>query len=94
MSAFARKVRPVKEGSSASLSRNHVIEISESGLVSLMGGKWTSYRQCGVDCVDAILNTVPEGFLKPKHESTKTEDIKFLGSYSKSEFSTGIVMPP
>lgn len=30
-----------------SVSRRHVIEQSESGLISLMGGKWTIYRQMG-----------------------------------------------
>lgn len=33
-----------KKSSTAAISRNHVIEVSENGLVSLMGGKWTSYR--------------------------------------------------
>jgi glycerol-3-phosphate dehydrogenase len=30
-----------------SVSRRHVIEQSKSGLISLMGGKWTIYRQMG-----------------------------------------------
>ena len=34
------------------LSREHVIITSESGLVTLMGGKWTTYRQMGQDVVD------------------------------------------
>ena len=29
------------------VSRRHVIEQSESGLISLMGGKWTIYREMG-----------------------------------------------
>ena len=33
-----------KKSSSSAISRNHVIEVSEHGLVSLMGGKWTSFR--------------------------------------------------
>lgn len=33
-----------KKKSTAALARNHVIEVSDSGLVSLMGGKWTAYR--------------------------------------------------
>lgn len=34
-----------KKSSTASISRNHVIEVNQkSGLVSLMGGKWTAYR--------------------------------------------------
>jgi glycerol-3-phosphate dehydrogenase len=45
------------KGSTANLSRNHVIEISNSGLVSLMGGKWTSFRKMGEETVDKILET-------------------------------------
>jgi glycerol-3-phosphate dehydrogenase len=42
---LAFKLHPAKkEGKTASISRNHAIEVSENGLVSLMGGKWTSFR--------------------------------------------------
>ncbi len=34
------------------ISREHVVEISRTGLVSLMGGKWTTYRQMAEDAVD------------------------------------------
>ena len=34
------------------LARKHVIETSKSGLVSLMGGKWTVYRLMGEETVD------------------------------------------
>ena len=37
-----------------SISRKHVIEEQESGLISLMGGKWTIYRKMGADVVDLI----------------------------------------
>lgn len=43
-------VRPlvVEEGStvgnSKEVSRSHVLEVSESGLISVMGGKWTIFR--------------------------------------------------
>lgn len=43
-----------KEGT-ANLSRNHVIEESKSGLISLMGGKWTSFRRMGEETVDLIM---------------------------------------
>lgn len=34
-----------KKSSTSAISRNHVIEVNPtSGLVSLMGGKWTAYR--------------------------------------------------
>jgi glycerol-3-phosphate dehydrogenase len=37
----------------ASLSREHVVQVSESGLVTIAGGKWTTYRRMGTSAVDA-----------------------------------------
>ena len=37
-----------------SISRSHVIEELNSGLLSLMGGKWTIYRKMGEDLVNLI----------------------------------------
>jgi len=34
------------------ISREHVVEISRTGLVSIMGGKWTTYRKMAEDTVD------------------------------------------
>lgn len=49
-------IRPlVKAGdsaSTASLSRDHTIQISESGLLTIAGGKWTTYRKMAEDGVD------------------------------------------
>lgn len=42
-------------GSTASLSREHVIECSASGLVTIAGGKWTTYRKMAEDAVDAAV---------------------------------------
>jgi glycerol-3-phosphate dehydrogenase len=39
-------------GSTATLSREHVIQVSQSGLVTVTGGKWTTYRQMGEQVVD------------------------------------------
>lgn len=39
-------------GSTAALSRDHVIRISDGGLVTLTGGKWTTYRRMGEDTVN------------------------------------------
>jgi glycerol-3-phosphate dehydrogenase len=36
----------------ASLSRDHTLVISKSGLLTIAGGKWTTYRQMAQDCVD------------------------------------------
>lgn len=39
-------------GSTAALSRDHTIVVSESGLVTVTGGKWTTYRKMGEDVID------------------------------------------
>ena len=38
------KIHGKSANTTAQISRNHIIEVSDSGLVSLMGGKWTSFR--------------------------------------------------
>ena len=49
-------IRPlVKAGeasSTAALSRDHTIHISSSGLLTIAGGKWTTYRKMAEDAVD------------------------------------------
>lgn len=37
----------------ARLSREHVIDVARSGLVTITGGKWTTYRKMAQDAVDA-----------------------------------------
>ncbi len=49
-------IRPLVKGDksarTASLSRDHVIRIADSGLVTITGGKWTTVRKMAEDCVD------------------------------------------
>jgi len=49
-------IRPLVKASEASgtaaLSRDHHIEISSSGLLTIAGGKWTTYRHMAEDAVD------------------------------------------
>jgi glycerol-3-phosphate dehydrogenase len=37
---------------SSQLSRDHRVLVSDSGLVTIMGGKWTTYRRIGQDTID------------------------------------------
>jgi glycerol-3-phosphate dehydrogenase len=39
-------------GDTAALSRDHAILVSESGLLTITGGKWTTYRKMAQDVVD------------------------------------------
>jgi glycerol-3-phosphate dehydrogenase len=65
LSVFAG-IRPLVRASgvsnTAALSRDHVIHIDTSGLMTICGGKWTTYRHMAEDCVDqaATLAQLPE----------------------------------
>lgn len=55
LSVFAGLRPLVKAGdarSSAAMSRDHAILVSHSGLVTITGGKWTTYRKMAQDVVD------------------------------------------
>lgn len=45
-------VKASEVSSTAALSREHTIEISSSGLLTIAGGKWTTYRRMAEDAVD------------------------------------------
>ena len=56
-------IRPLvkaKSGGSntSKLSRDHTILISESGLITITGGKWTTARKMAEDCVDRAIESV------------------------------------
>jgi len=46
-------VRSGGSGDTASLSRDHTLLVDSSGLVTIAGGKWTTYRKMGEDTVNA-----------------------------------------
>ena len=56
-------------GNTAALSRDHTIQIDESGLLNITGGKWTTYRHMAEDCVNhaAMLGKLPEKDCVTKH---------------------------
>jgi glycerol-3-phosphate dehydrogenase len=47
-------VKSASSGRTADLSRRHVVAVSASGVVSVMGGKLTTYRRMAADAVDAV----------------------------------------
>lgn len=77
LSVFAGLRPLVRAGDSkntAALSRDHTLMISKSGLVTITGGKWTTYRKMGQDTVDqaAIVAGLDE-------RPCKTEDMRIHG---------------
>lgn len=77
-------LRPlVKEGgetNTASISREHTINISRSGLVSIVGGKWTTYRKMAQDVVDQAILI---GNLNPM--PSVTENLQLHGYHQHAE---------
>jgi len=61
LSVFAglRPLAAPQDESSATkeISRSHKIIVSESGLITITGGKWTTYRKMGEDAVDKAIQT-------------------------------------
>ncbi len=65
----------------AKLARDHVIRVSTSGLISIMGGKWTTYRRMAED---GLNRAIAVGGLLPKPCRTKTLRIHGAdGTYSQ-----------
>ena len=68
------------------VSRNHKIIVSKSGLISIVGGKWTTYRKMAEDVVN---KSIEVHNLQPKKSKTKTLHIhgnNFKESNSKEDY--------
>jgi glycerol-3-phosphate dehydrogenase len=69
-------VRNPAASSTEGLVRNHMIYVSPSGLLTIAGGKWTTYRSMAMETVDEAVKVFG---LKPKNECV-TEKVKLVGS--------------
>ncbi len=63
-----------QQGNTKEISRSHKILVSESGLFSIIGGKWTTYRKMGEDMIDRI-----EKDLHWKQTTSKTSSLAIHG---------------
>ena len=61
-------------GETKSVSREHTVLISDAGLVTIIGGKWTTYRKMAQDTVD---DAIPVGGLPER--SCVTETLRLHG---------------
>ncbi len=71
-----------KAADTAKLARDHVIEDSASGLLTIAGGKWTTYRKMALDTVDHALKQFD---LHPPKPTCQTEQLPILGSAAYDE---------
>lgn len=72
-------LRPLVEAAAsartADLSRRHQVTVSPSGVVSVTGGKFTTYRQMAEDTVDVVV-----GRLGGRHGRSRTRRLPLIGA--------------
>ena len=71
-----------KKLKSKDLSRKHKIVISESGLISVIGGKWTTYRKIAEDTIDFLISK-----FNLKTIESPTKKIKIINGLKHIDFS-------
>ena len=84
-------IRPLvaaAEGSTAALSRDHQVVISPGGLISIVGGKLTTYRKMAEDTVNAV--AAREG----AHRECRTAGIPLAGAGRRAEAHAALMASP
>lgn len=71
-------VKDPTKTSTQELVRNHIIILSSSGLMTIAGGKWTTYRKMAKETIDAAIK---EFALQPARPVCRTEKIPLIGSH-------------
>ena len=71
-----------KSTATSSISREHAIDISHSGLVSVTGGKWTTYR---LMAEQVLFESFKAGLLQPRAGSTT--DFPLIGASRETRIS-------
>ncbi len=78
------------EENTAAISREHTVFISRSGLVTIAGGKWTTYRKMAEDTIDQAIEVAQLNYKPPVTENLRlhgattnkieNDDFAFYGS--------------
>lgn len=85
-SVFAglRPLAAPKEGDTKTkeISRSHKVIVSESGLITVTGGKWTTFRKMGEDTIDKAEKVAGIG-----RKASKSESLRIHGYQEKTNYS-------
>ncbi len=82
-------VKPQGEAATKSISREHTILVDASGLVTVTGGKWTTYRAMAQD----VLARCAQAGLLPPGES-RTANLKLVGAPPEGAPAVALCQPP
>ncbi len=84
-------VKPVGEaGSTQSISREHTVLAAPSGLITVTGGKWTTYRSMAAD---VLARCTQVGVLLPRGPS-RTAGLHLVGAPAPGSQPVGLNQPP
>ena len=75
--------------STAALPRDHVVLVSAGGLVSIAGGKWTTYRKMAADAVDRAMHVADMPAKPCATESLRLADTRRRSGQSAMETLPG-----
>jgi glycerol-3-phosphate dehydrogenase len=89
-------VRPTQDegGATRSISREHTVQVSPSGLVTVTGGKWTTYRAMAQD---VLAQCVQAGLVKPFSEMLSTgvtTNLRLVGGEVPPALPSDLSQPP
>lgn len=80
-------VKADASGRTADLSRNHAVNTSESGVVTVTGGKLTTYREMAADTVDVVAAQLD---LPRSRRRSRTPRLRLLGADGYEPEATGV----
>jgi glycerol-3-phosphate dehydrogenase len=74
----------------ADLSRRHTVRTSPHGVVTVTGGKLTTYRKMAQDTVDAVVRQLGES---PKNRRCVTKSLRLIGASSENRDPVAMAQP-
>ena len=74
-------------GKTADLSRQHVVEVSDTGVIRVGGGKLTTYREMAEDTVDEVQSGLGRSRLRRRRHPTKR--LRLFVAERRPEFPRG-----
>ena len=77
-----------KEGATSDLSREHAVETSVPGFITIAGGKYTTYRVMAEDAVNAAIVDLESRGLVQGVPQSETEDVLLIGATNFDQVQT------
>jgi glycerol-3-phosphate dehydrogenase len=76
-----------KNNSTSKISREHQIFDGPNGIIGVIGGKLTNYRQMSIEVIDRLLDKFP-ALIKPERKTSRTNRLMLSGWLDKQDFLT------